>query len=1163
MIADTTPVTVESTSMTRTRIVRVLLVVLIAAAAACRPADERSDAASIRYQDTVRAFYQGLASLDVGLLEDAETLFARAAALSPDEPAIRANLAVAHVGFGNDEAAAVELEAARTLAPDSSEVAFLQGQLAAFSARFDEAQRRFRETLSLDADHLLARFALAQLLERADDEAAQLEAQQLLEAVLDDVPDNLAVLVEHLRLAARRSDETAMAATIERLTALSVRWPALAGTQLAAASAAANDGDAAQVATRAQLLRNVLVRQPEFRKDQSAVSVSAELVAEPLRRFLRLPMPAATAAPRDAGLRYVAEPIAGAGDGAASAVAIVPPSDGPAAVVSGQAGEVRWIVDAVAASIPIPAGAGATPAAGSGLLALDWNADYQIDLAVAGAGGVRLFTRTADGGVADMTPAAAGAPAAPDLASYGIWSADTEMDGDLDVVMAPVAGAPWVLRNNADGTWLPTQPFPEIDRLRGFGWGDLDQDGDPDAVLLDAAGAIHPIENLQAGQFVAWPAPDAETDVVAVALADVNADGQLDLVTLDAAGELQRTSWIDGGWTTERVAAWDSFAAGAQPGAYRVIPADLDNNGALDLLASGSAGTRVWLSDERSRLEPLETDITAEVFGVADLDADGWLDLVGVEQGRPMRLAGQGTAGYAWQQIRPRGHAAAGDQRINTFGVGGEIEVRSGLLVQKQVLTGAPVHVGLGRQTQADVTRIYWPNGVMQADFDFAADQAIVAEQRLKGSCPWLFAYDGQAMSFVTDFIWRSPLGLRINAQDTADVVQTEDRVLIRGDQLAPRDGAYDLRITAELWETHFFDHVSLLVVDHPADTEVYVNEGFSRDPPQLQTRVTGPSRPVVGAWDDAGRDVTDLVQTRDERYVATVERGTHQGVTRDHYLEIELDPRESAAADVWLLAHGWVYPTDSSINVALGQGRHAIPRGVALEARDASGQWVVLHPDLGFPAGKRKTMVVDLPRLPDGTRPRRLRLRTNLEIYWDWIGSAPRLDTAPVERRVTPDVATLDYRGYSKTELIGPRGLEIPRYELANIRPRWRDLVGYHTRFGDVRELVKATDDRYVIMNAGDELRFRFRAPAPPPAGWRRDFVLIGDGWVKDGDFNTTHSKTVGPLPAHDRPSYDADASAVLEDDPVYRRHADDWKTYHTRFVAPDRFLRGLARSR
>ena len=48
----------------------------------------------------------------------------------------------------------------------------------------------------------------------------------------------------------------------------------------------------------------------------------------------------------------------------------------------------------------------------------------------------------------------------------------------------------------------------------------------------------------------------------------------------------------------------------------------------------------------------------------------------------------------------------------------------------------------------------------------------------------------------------------------------------------------------------------------------------------------------------------------------------------------------------------------------------------------------------------------------------------------------------------------------------------ERPRYVLAGTAPRWRDLEGYHTRFGDVRELLARVDDRYVIMNAGDEMR-------------------------------------------------------------------------------------------
>ena len=88
--------------------------------------------------------------------------------------------------------------------------------------------------------------------------------------------------------------------------------------------------------------------------------------------------------------------------------------------------------------------------------------------------------------------------------------------------------------------------------------------------------------------------------------------------------------------------------------------------------------------------------------------------------------------------------------------------------------------------------------------------------------------------------------------------------------------------------------------------------------------------------------------------------------------------------------------------------------------------------------------------------------------------------------------------------------------------------------------------------MNAGDELRLSFTAPPAPPDGWTRDFVLIGDGWVKDGDFNTSYSKTVLPLPVHGRPEYDARSPACPGRGPVYRRYSQDWQTFHTRFVTP-----------
>ena len=218
---------------------------------------------------------------------------------------------------------------------------------------------------------------------------------------------------------------------------------------------------------------------------------------------------------------------------------------------------------------------------------------------------------------------------------------------------------------------------------------------------------------------------------------------------------------------------------------------------------------------------------------------------------------------------------------------------------------------------------------------------------------------------------------------------------------------------------------------------------------------------------------------------------------------------------------------------------------------------------NLGFPSGKDKTVLIDLDGLLPASGERRLRLSTNLEVFWDRIAWAVgRPDVRITPRRLPMTAADLRYRGFSPMWQRDESSPERPRYAVEGTAPRWLDLEGFHTRFGDVRPLLAGVDDRYVIMNAGDELALRF-AEAPPVApGHVRDFIVIGDGWVKDGDYNTSFSKTVLPLPTHATAVYDsASPSPVLEQDPVYRQHREDWVTFHTRFVAPRVFVDGLAR--
>jgi tetratricopeptide (TPR) repeat protein len=1107
------------------------------------------------YEQTTRAFYHGLAALEVGLLDDARQQFTSATTLVPREPASWANLGLTQLRLGELDAAAEPIQRALSLVPDNSDLVLLAARMETARGRLDEGIAGLRKAVLLDTRGLRTRFALAEELSRLNTPEADKEAQTLLDELAMRAPANLAIQLERARLAAKLRDAQRLRESVDAIGREAPSWPEQAREQFAVVQKAAAEGNFDEAPRATTILRNVLAPVPAFSESLMAVRTPAELIAEPFDRFLVLASPPPTPSVPDATLSFTAEPIGSTSGEMAVALAFPLNVDGTPMLISADARIVQRIGDPVGKwPLPNHPAGGNPPPTRDSIAPLDWNHDFRTDFALCGPAGVLLFLQDETGWFRDAREETRG-PQPSDC--VGAWPADIEMDGDLDLVVAIREGAPIVLRNNGDVTWRFQQPFTGTFNARAFAWADLDRDADPDAAFVDESGNLHIYINRQNGMFARVADLSGPTNIVSVAVADIDADGAIDVVTLDTMGVVRTTSQPGEMWITREVARWDGLA-GASPGSYRLLAADLDNNGALDLIASGRGNTRIWLADGSHQLRALAAVPSGDVFSVADLNADGMLDLVGVAGGRPTRWFGRGTAGYHWKVIRPRAQQNAGDQRINSFGVGGDIQVRSGLLVQTQVLTGAPLHFGLGTHTGIDVARIVWPNGVAQAEFRGGVDDAIVAEQRLKGSCPWVFAWDGHRMSFVTDFLWRSPLGLRINAQDTAGVTQTEDWVKIAGEQLKPRDGAYDVRITAELWETHFFDHVSLLVVDHPANTDVFVDERFSpAHPPSLAVNVMGAVTPISRAWDDHGKDVTDLVTRRDRRYLATFERGAYQGIAKEHYLEFEV-PEVRLKADTTLVASGWIYPTDSSINVAIGQGGHVTPSGLALEARVA-GQWVTVNPDLGFPAGKNKTMLVDLSRVPAGAD--RLRLRTNLEIYWDMLGVSERSAIQIKTTRLQASGAELAFRGYSQTTSLRGDAPETPIYErLANTTQRWRDLVGYYTRFGNVNALLAGVDDRYVIMNAGDELRLTFAEQPPPSSGWRRDFVLIGDGWEKDGDYNTGYSETVLPLPSHSRPDYGAPVSSLaLKDDPVYQRHREDWEQYHTRFVTPSTFIKGL----
>jgi hypothetical protein len=1112
----------------------------------------RADGKLTAPADTVGPFYVAISSLDVEANERGARIFDELSRKLADEPAVWANLGLARLKLGDVPGAEQALNKAAQLAPKNDAITLLQATVDEDQGQFARAIERLRGVPNPDAAVL---YQLAGLLDRTGNQADLAGELAVYDRLLQLVPNNPVASFGRARLLARMQDKALLVAAIDGLEAFRSGWTPATVRQLDAAKAAAAAGNFRAAATSLAFLQNLNLPSPTYQIALASLGASGQVIGRPIRQFLKYETPPIVVARSDTGLNFGVTAIASAGNAPELCVALDLGTK-PTPTIASISGEKLMVGEQTLAIA-----ARTKPIQRQSLAVADLNGDYLADLAFADERGVHVWLQDTSGKFAVYEPAES-IRAAFQQSAHGVWAVDFDQDGDLDLMIARDGAAPQILRNNGDNTFTAIDALSAFPEIRDLCWADLDGDGVDDIAMRDTQGRVLVSWNNRAGAFSA-PEPISDSRAAAIGYGDVLGRGEMGIVVLETSAAIRGITFDreKHTWTTRELAASAVPGAAASAAPAAITIADLDNNGAPDIVVSTGTSSVIWLNEGEGRFTRLTTDAALFTETIADTNADGLLDLIGRDAHGAATAQTRATKRYHWQSIQTRTLGAHADSRINSFGVGGRIEIRAGPLLAVAPITSSRTHFGLGEQTEVGLARIVWPNGVAQVEFSPAADQEVMATQRLKGSCPWVFARNGNHFDFIKDFIWRSPLGMRISSQDTAGVDQTSDWILIPGAALSSDRGEYEIRITADLWETHFFDQVALRVVDHPASSSVFVDERFvPGQVPTLAVIPTAHPASFARVVDQSGHNVASRVAETDGVCVDDFPLARYQGIATDHWVEFDLPADVRGDQPLVIVGTGWIYPTDSSLNVAISQGSIAAPRGLSLEQFDPTHGWQVAADNLGFVAGKNKTVVIPIPHESIASGHRRFRLRTNLEIYWDRLCWAKALPDAELkETTAATRVADLRYRGFSDLGAPVRRKMDAPVYaRLAATGQQWQDLEGYYTRFGDVRELLESVDDRYVIMNAGDEMIFRFAAPPPPPAGWVRDFVLVGDGWVKDGDFNTANSRTVLPLPTHADHHYGR-SNVTLESDPVFQQHADDWRQFHTRYVSPMPFERGL----
>jgi len=822
---------------------------------------------------------------------------------------------------------------------------------------------------------------------------------------------------------------------------------------------------------------------------------------------------------------------------------------------------------------------------GVGCVVGDYDNDGAPDLAVSFKDDVRLFHNQKNGKFKDVT---ADANLTTNSSNLGVTFIDYDHDGDLDLFVNrqyDAAGASQMFRNNGDGTFTEVTTAIGLPENRSTGavgvvGSDYNNDRAVDIIVPDMGPSI--LENPREGKFPVrkpWSAP-MPSPVSGVAVLDFNHDGWMDLA-------FTHTGWSEHGvtlWQNKQGKSFDPvpFPTVNWVRGYGIAAIDYDNDGWVDLVAVGET------KDGKGEVRLFRNlgpdgfkDVTAETgldkihlkepraIITGDYDNDGAVDLLITQNHGPAVLL-HNEGGNKNNSLR----LALKGLNDNKSAIGTKVEVFSDGVRQKFEVYGSSGYlgqnspyltIGLGQAKQADVVRMLWPTGVLQDEIEVAANrqQDYTELDRRGSSCPTLFAWDGHEYQLVGDMLGAGVVGHWIAAENgnvERNIARPTESIKLDRNSLREKHGKLSFRFMEPLEESVYLDQVKLLAVDHPADVDVYPNEYFASNPPYppFKVVISRDERPPAGAWDEHGHDVLpDLLA---HRFVGDFKVLSFQGFAAPHTLELDLgEPYHGGP--LWLLMHGEIEYYSATSMYAADQA-HLRPFAPYVEALVSTAsstgnagkeKWLRVIDDMGFPAGGARTMTADLTgKLLPGTR--RIRITTNLQIYWDSIqisrtsqennkNQSARLTPLPLAR------ADLNFHGFPLKIEGQPPGNVKYIYEKTSATGPYTRPAGAYTRYGDVRPLLDSRDDKFVVFGSGDEVALDFDPATLPalPRGWVRDYFFTANGYEKDMDFYAYRGDTVDPLPFGDMKTYPYPDQSF----PTDAEHLNYLLEYNTRFMS------------
>ena len=690
--------------------------------------------------------------------------------------------------------------------------------------------------------------------------------------------------------------------------------------------------------------------------------------------------------------------------------------------------------------------------------------------------------------------------------------ADLDHDGDLDVFLLYREGANDLLANLGDGTFksIAQQAGIVTDERspRSVLVGDFDYDRDADILILNEALPHQLLLNERLWKWRDGTAPGISADQLgdaasAACIVEI-ADLPLRRGVFAASNYLRMPARV------QEMPANRAVELGVT---------DADGDGRDDILVFGA--DRISMFDEAGRHQ---RDFATPEGSVRTqcivLDPARGAHLISLRVGAPPLLwePGDGRGAFVAMGFSGRDDPSQ-SMRSNASGIGTGYAARTGARwtggESFRRATGrsqslAPASIGVGDARGVDLVELEWSDGVLQSEVDLAAGilHPLAETQRQISSCPVLFAWNGRTHAFVSDLLGVGGVGYLLEPGVYSEPRPRETFVLPADALVAKPDGTLSITLAEPMEESCMLDGARLFVYDLPRGWDIAPDERLAIGGPAPTGEIVAWSGewPVLG---NATLENPDLMALDpgplDPRFIGRL--AGEQVVELGFNSDIEKMP------DPWIVIDGWIeYPYCQTMFAAWQAG--AKFRAPSLEARAADGSWVELIAEWGYPAGMPRRMAMPVPRdqIPLGCTA--LRMRTNMEIYFDSVRLVSR-EAIPVQpAECALKSARLGSPGFARRST-GPQ--RQPSYDRDAALPLWdcRFQRGLYTEFGDATALVARADGAPVVFGPGEEVAIDFASPPPPPEGFVRRYVLEVRGWCKDMDLFTRDGETIEPMPA------------------------------------------------